>query len=192
MRLDINLLPDHKKNKLEKLINYIFIKELLELILLICVFLAILFLLSTIAVQDQFNNLTQSALLINKDFSSQNQEIKNTNIAIKKLNLASANFNTIGDKLVNFIQTVPNDIIISSLEIDRQNGTFIISGVAKTRDTLLTYQDNLKKIEWLKNVVAPTSQLFEKENISFEIHADLNNLPLIEPIATTQRVINQE
>ncbi|EKD42951.1 MAG: hypothetical protein ACD_72C00526G0004 [uncultured bacterium] len=190
----LNLLSDHKKIKLEKLLLFIFCKKLLEIIILVATFIATILLLSWYVVQEQFNSLTQSALLVNKEFSSYNQNIREVNTNIRQLNLSAQNFATISDKLINLAQLMPSGIKLNSLEIDRRTGTFIISGLSKTRDGLLTYQEQIKQYGWIVDAQTPTSQLFQKENTSFEIHAKIKNIPLLEPIKATpsNRTNNQE
>ena len=175
----INLLPTRKKENLQKLIRFIFFKEILEVVLLVAAFLAMTMLWGWILLQEQFNYLSQSALLVNKEFSRYNQEVRKINFTIKALNASSQKFSPLTPRLKELIDTTPSDIKISSLNINREVGTFQISGTAQTRDSLLNFQNILKNYDWLDNLETPTSQLFQKDNINFEIKGKTKNIPLI-------------
>lgn len=177
----INLLPERKKEGLEKLIKFLFFKEILEVILLVCAFLSMTLLWGWIILQDHFTDLSQSALSVNKEFSKYNQEVRAINSTIKTLNASSFGFSPLSPKITEFINKLPADIKLNSLDFSRESGTFAISGVSKTRDGLLNFQSLLQKIDWLDQVQSPTSQLFQKQDISFDIRAKIKNMPLIEP-----------
>lgn len=187
----INLLPTNKKERLSQLVKFIFFKELLEIILLTASFLSIVLLWSWVVMQNQFNDLSQSATLVNKEFSHYNQQIKKINNLIKKFDLSSNNFYPLTPKIVELSQGMPVDIKINSLSIDNETGEIIMVGTAKTRDALLGFQSNLKKYDWLSDIQTPTSQLFQKENVNFEIRAKTNipviktNEPVKHPIINT-------
>lgn len=173
----INLLPPSKKGLLEKLVKFIFFKEILEIILLVAAFLSVILLWSWYALQNQYNDLSQSAMLVNREYSHYNQEIRKLNTVIKQFNSANSSFVPITPKILELIERLPSDIRINSLTINRKNNLVIISGTAKTRDALLIYQSSLKNYSWIEGVQTPTSQLFQKDNVNFEIKANPKNLP---------------
>jgi len=179
--MSINLLPDRKKRSIEKLINFIFIKNMLEMTLLTSAFIAMLLLWSSVALSEQYAAISNSALLITSEASEHNQANRDINRIVKQLNLAGNNFFTISDKLHFISAALPPNTRLNSLDIDRKSGTISISGTAKTRDELLLFLENLKTINWLDKIEAPTSQLFQKENINFEIKGTLKDIPLLEP-----------
>jgi len=173
----INLLPPSKKSLLEKLVKFIFFKEMVEVILLVAAFLSVILLWSWFALQIQFNDLSQSSMLVNREYSHYNQEIRKLNSLIRQFNTANKSFAPLTPKLSEIITKLPADIKLNSLSIDRKNNLVIISGVAKTREALLSYQSSLKDYSWLDSVQTPTSQLFQKENVNFEIKASPKNFP---------------
>ncbi|MFA6424283.1 MAG: hypothetical protein WCV83_03155 [Candidatus Magasanikbacteria bacterium] len=173
----INLIPPAKKGLLEKLIKFIFFKEMIEIVLLVAAFLSVILLWSWMTLQTQFNDLSQSAMLVNKEYSSYNQEIRKLNATIKQFVSANKGYAPLTPKLLELIQKLPNNIKISSLLIDRKTNIVTISGTAQTRDALLAYQASLKDYSWIDLVQTPTSQLFQKDNVSFEIKATTKNLP---------------
>lgn len=178
----INLLPTRKKENLRKLIRFIFFKEILEVVLLVAAFIAMTMLWGWILLQEQYNYLSQSALLVNKEFSKYNQEVRKINFVIKSLNTSNQNWVALSPKIKELTDKMPADIKLSSININHGTGIFQISGTAKTREALLNFQNSLKSYDWLSDFQTPTSQLFQKENISFEFKAKLKNMPLIQQL----------
>ena len=183
----INLLPERKKESLEKLIKFLFCKEILEVVLLVSAFLSMTLLWGWIILEDHFTALSQSALSVNKEFSRYNQEVKRINYTIKNLNATRLGFSPLTPKIIDFINKLPSDIKLNSLDINRSTGTFQISGVAKTRDGLISFQTLLQKLDWIHQIQSPTSQLFQKQDIGFDIRARIKNIPLLEPEITKPR-----
>lgn len=171
----LNLIPPDKKVHLKNLVRFIFIREILEIIIFISAILAIALLWSWMVLQDQFNNLANSAILVNRDYSKYNTEIRAINNAVKNINQSSRGYLSISPKIADIINTLPNDIKINSVEINRPQNKIAIVGTALTREAFLNYQTICQSIPWLEKVETPTSQLFQKENISFEIKANLKN-----------------
>lgn len=186
----INLLPERKKDGLDKLVKFLFCKEILEVVLLTSAFLSITLLWGWIILQENFTNLSQSALSVNKEFSHYNQDVRKINLALKKLNASSLGFSPITSKIVEFINKLPADIKLNSLNLNRETGTFEISGIAKNRDILISFQSLLQSLDWLENVQSPTSQLFQKQNINFDIKAKIKNISLIEAQKNTSKTAN--
>lgn len=173
----INLLSREKRGRLEHLTKFIFIRDILEIILLVYTILAIILLWSWIVLQEDFNNLAESSTLINREYSKYNQEIRQVNEDIKNFNQATKYYSPITPKLAEIINSLPEDIKINSIELDGAQSRVVLSGVALTRDALLNYQKALKQVSWLENIETPTSQLFQKENINFEVKAKASGLP---------------
>ena len=85
LNVTLNLIPPDKKNHLKNLVRFIFIREILEIIIFISAMLAISLLWSWMVLQDQFNNLANSAILVNRDYSKYNTEIRTINSAVKNM-----------------------------------------------------------------------------------------------------------
>lgn len=188
----INLLSKDKRTRLEHLTKFIFVRDILEIVLLVYAILAIILVWSWMVLQEDFNNLAESSVLVNREYSKYNQEIKQVNTTIRNFNQANKYYLPLTPKLSEIITTLPKDIKLNSLEIDRTQNKITLSGVALTRDALLNYQTILKQIIWLENIETPTSQLFQKENISFEVKANTKGLLGAEPPAKTKQTKSVE
>ncbi len=164
----VNLLSPPKKAKLENLVRFIFIKNMLEIVLITAAVLAISLVWSWIALQEDFNSLSESAIVVNQEFTAQNQEVREANQKLENFNNAGKGFKRMVPDLLIIANNLPKDITLNNLSINRNDSTLTISGLALTRQALLNYQEKLKEITWLENVASPISRLLQKENVPFE------------------------
>lgn len=172
MITELNLLPPHKRVRLRYLIKFLFSKGILEVVTLVCCVLASSLIWSWVVLQDSFAQLAVSAAAVDREFSSYNKDTKNINKTIRSVNSASKDFAPALPKLLDIVNSLPADIRLNMYRLDRKSGQLTLNGEAKTRAALLNYQEVLANIPWIKNVQTPVSQLFQKENISFEIKAE--------------------
>ncbi|MBI2038135.1 MAG: hypothetical protein HYT15_04410 [Candidatus Magasanikbacteria bacterium] len=175
MNINLNLLPNTKKARLETTIKVLFIKNILELFLLTAAVVGATLVWSWIFLENDFANLAENANLINREYYTYNQDAKNINGLIKNINLSSRKFSPLSPKLKDITSSLPADIKIGSLQINMAEQQIIISGTALSRSALLNYQAVLNETPWITAVETPVSQLFQKENINFEFKAKLKN-----------------
>jgi len=168
MIINLNLLSPSKKTRNEHVVRFLFLKNLLEMSLLVAALLATCLLLSWVILQEEFNNLSSSTMLVDRGYSSYGQEIRRINKINHDVTLSGKNYFALSPQLLELIDTVPVEIKLNSLNIDRTNNKLVIIGVAKQRETLLVYQDRIKELSWVADLGSPTSQLFQKENVDFE------------------------
>lgn len=175
IKLNINLLPPGKKERLKFLIKFIFSKEILELIIFTCSIIAIALVWSWLILQQSVIDITSASALVNKDYQVYNKDIRDINTLVKNINKASLEYQTISPRLIELINNLPANIKITSLSLDRQTQTLDLQGVAATREDLLNYQTTLKKIGWLEEVNTPVSKLFQKTDITFEFKTKIKD-----------------
>lgn len=193
MDINFNLLPAAKKSRLDYIINFLLLKDILELVIIIGSVLAATLIWSWLFLENDFVNLAASAAAINREYYTYNQDVKTINNLVRNINLANQNFTPITPKIKELIGTLPDDIKLNSVQIDRQAQTLLISGTALTRSALIHYQDVLNKISWITQLETPASQLFQKENINFEFKAKLVSLSLKKdtPKSSQQPVVDE-
>ncbi len=121
----------------------------------------------------QLDNLNKSRSLVNNSFVEYNQEILELNKNIDNLNVAGKNYHELSSKFLQIIETVPNDIKLSSFSLSLDKKAVFLPGVAKDRDALLRYGEILSSLSWIKSVDIPKTQLLQKENITFNIGLEL-------------------
>lgn len=175
MNLHLNLISPAKKKRFFTLAHFLFIKEILELIIFTAALLAVIYLVGWLVLTRTLNDLAQSSLVVNREIPAVNREIRKLNLLVGEIARSGENFSPLSPLLLELAKTLPADIRLTGLTLDKTNGSFIISGMAKTRADLLAYQETIGKLSWLEGTSAPTSQLFQKENINFEIRGRLKD-----------------
>lgn len=175
MNINLNLLPTGKKNRLDSTINFLFIKNIMELFLMVATIMTAILVWGWVFLENDFANLTRTATLVNRENFSYNQDAKNINSLIKGVSLSSKKFSLLTPKLAEIISTLPEDVKLNSMQIDVTAQTLNLNGTAKSRTALLSYREVLNGIDWLTNVETPTSQLFQKENVPFKFTATIKN-----------------
>lgn len=160
--------------------KFLFVKNMLQFVIIVCAFLAVILLWSWLVLVDQFEDLSKSAMLLSRGFSSQNQEVRKINKIISATERSIAGFDLITPRILELIEKLPANIKLKSIDFDRCKNDLLLIGTAINRDALLQYEEDLRQITWVKNVDSPASQLLLKENINFELQIttiNLANLP---------------
>jgi len=173
LSLKLNLLSPQKRTGVTNLVSFLFTKEILEFVIFTCALLATIHLAGWLMLTSTLNDLTASTLLVNREVPGHSQEIKRINKIIKNFNDSANGYLPLSPRLLEIIRTLPSDIKINSLSINRVDQSFLLSGVAATRDSLLRYQKIIQSIPWIEGTANPASLLFQKENVSFDIKARL-------------------
>lgn len=88
--------------------------------------------------------------------------LKNTTIIQKE----HANYLNI---LEDIILNIDNEISISQIRIDGTKSEIIITGYAKTRNSLLILKNKFEESKVYSNIDLPVDNLLEKTNINFNI-----------------------
>jgi len=177
--IDLNLLPPRKKKRIKNLIKFIYSKEILQTTILICSLTATVLVWNWIVLQEGFYELTLNSITANPQQFAYNQEIKKINKITKDIGIAGKSYMPISPKLLEITHSVPDSIKINLINLDRKKQTLTLSGTAKTRNDLISYENSFKNISWIEKVEAPISKLFQKDNINFEFKTKLKNFPVL-------------
>lgn len=177
--LSLNLLSPTEKIDVSKIRLFIILKSItfsIVSILLICgvVFGFSYYLLSN-------NSSSLSAQIEAERVFQQEKNISSTEDAVKILNNYLATAIVIQQEYVpwtrvlsQFSESIPADITLTSIDFSTINQSCTISGIARNRTALLTFQDQLNSVPFLTNVNSPLSNYTQPENIAFGITATLN------------------
>ncbi len=76
--------------------------------------------------------------------------------------------------LVELAKLTPAEISFAEINLYKQEGMIEITGLAKTRNDLISYQKLLENSGWFKKVDLPLEALIGKENNNFSIKASLD------------------
>ena len=184
--LTLNLLPPPKRKRLINLVNFLLTKEFVEITIFATSLLAIVFVSGWLVLVDSMRNLAASSFLVSRQTPTINQDVRRLNKLFNNLVISGKEYGAVSPLLLSLAQTLPPDIKLNSLTIDRTGKTVTIDGEAQTRDGLLTYENVLRTLSFFSSISHPTSLLFQKENVTFEIQASLSGFPNIARPVPTQ------
>lgn len=173
MEININLLSQKKQNRLKRVMFFLFAKNILSWFLIAISLSGIILIWGWVVLIEEFKNLSENTLSINREYSHYNTEIKELNKIIKEFEKTHANYSKTTPKILELANNLPDDILLNSLSLDKKNKKIEITGIAKTRNSLLNYQEKLKKIEWINEVYIPTKNLLKKEDIVFSFETTI-------------------
>ena len=173
--ISLNLIPPQEKKELALRQFYVVIKNLTILFLLFTIIVAIILLVAKIILQNNFNsvvgdnNLTTryGRILNGQEIESFNQQL----LIVTEIQNDYIKWSKFISQLSNL---VPENVSLNSLEIKKDGTTINLTGLARYRDDLLKLQDSLKNFEVLSDINIPLESLLNRENIDFDIKAQIN------------------
>ncbi|MFA6427249.1 MAG: PilN domain-containing protein [Candidatus Magasanikbacteria bacterium] len=173
--LRLNLLSPQKKSYLTQMTHFQFIKNICEILLIIASLIGIALLGSQLILQTYFGNLMESIVQIDNQHTEEIRTIIQINKALDHTREIQKEFVVWTPKLEKITSAIPEGITIYSQSISYPDKMLTLTGLASTRDNLITFHENLKKIPFVQGVNTPLSELTQPENISFTITASLVN-----------------
>ncbi|MEK7644156.1 MAG: hypothetical protein AAB390_02530 [Patescibacteria group bacterium] len=176
----LNLLSVEKKKNLDKLIIAQFIKSILELFLVVICFCAVFILISQNIMEIFYRSLSNNSSLVNAYYSSTNDKIKYINNVLKDANDIQSEYVVWTALIAELTDTIPPEITLSSLTMNKAAGQFTFSGLAKTRESLIVWQKNISGLNCSGAcrvmMEIPSSQLTQKNDIHFNLTATYSPL----------------
>lgn len=103
------------------------------------------------------------------------KEITAFNNEVSLIDKLEQNIIKTSEIFANFQNFLSEDISLSTLNYDHKTATLTFDGIAKTRESIISFKNNLKKFPYQKDITSPLSNLDKKENISFTITISLNS-----------------
>jgi len=171
--LRINLLNENKKSLLIHMAQFKFVQNILQVIFLSISFIAISLMFSEFLLQNYYSAIAQNTINNNNKYTSKSQQIQIINKLTQRLNLVQQQHHNITPLIVDITFSTPEEIILTSLNINYNQKTVAFSGIADTRQSLLDFQETLKNNPLYIHVESPVSDLTKKENIAFNISVNL-------------------
>lgn len=176
--LNINLFPPHqiKAREEKKYFKKIIVSFLLLFIILIISsgLFSVLKNILVLYINSQNNELFSLNNYFNQEKNKKiQQNIENINKILSRISIIEKNKTIWSETLFELIKITPNDLSFVNLKISDEDKKIEIIGLAKTRESLLTFRDNLEKSEYFENVTSPISNIISPTDINFSIEAKL-------------------
>lgn len=176
--IEINLLPPQQiKAREEKKYFRKIIASFLLLFIILIISSCLLFVLkNTLALY--INSQKDELFSLNNYFNQEKnkkieQDVENINKILSRISTIEKNKTDWSKILFELVKITPNDVSFVNLKISEEDKKIEIIGLAKTRESLLTFQDNLEKSEYFENITSPISNIISPTNINFSIDAKL-------------------
>ncbi|HAT04042.1 MAG TPA: hypothetical protein DCS29_04715 [Candidatus Magasanikbacteria bacterium] len=169
----LNLLSPNKKSHLKRMSHFQFTKSIFEILLITASVLAMILLGSQMVLQNYFATLTENIVSINNEHREEIREILRINKLLDETHTIQKNFIAWTPYIVTLSSSLPDGVILNSLSFDKKEKKIVITGQADTRETFLQLQEKLATVPFLSNVKLPVSDLTKRENIGFNISANL-------------------
>ncbi|MEK7167256.1 MAG: hypothetical protein AAB732_02500 [Patescibacteria group bacterium] len=175
MNIILNLIPPKIKTELKIKQFYKIIEIFLVMIFLTIIFIAIILLFAEFILQSTFvKTITERMSILNNNHQNSNKTIKTINQIFHKTNDIQEKFISWSKILIYFNQVIPSDIKFYSFKNINNSTEIQINAIAKNREALLKFQENLQKYPAFTQIEFPFLNLMSKENIKFQINLKLD------------------
>ncbi|MBU0637111.1 hypothetical protein KKH16_02810, partial [Patescibacteria group bacterium] len=118
--------------------------------------------------------IVEQTTLITKNNLSHSNKIKEINNKLKFISEIQNNF-IVWSKIIKDLSIItPANVILNFVKLDSINKNVKLQGKATQRVDLLKLKNNLEKSIIYSNIKFPIKNILEKENIDFEINANID------------------
>lgn len=176
----LNLLSPEKKKNLERVIVFQFLKNILEIFLVVVSISAVYILASQHLLEKFFHELTNNGPTVYTQYTSIDRKIKRVNAILRDVADIQQEYIIWSPEVIRVVAAIPVGVRLTSLDMRPTEKTFSLTGYAQTRNDLLDLQSQLEKIDCVGtcriSVPISLSQLIKKNDISFSLIATITQL----------------
>lgn len=172
--LTLNLVSAEQKKEIKLRHLYDLIKKINLILVIIAIAIAIILLVAKIILQIKFNEVVEQTTLVTKNNQGYNSRVREINSQLNYIEKIQNGYIPWSKLIKKLSEMAPADVSFQYLKINYENKSVNIKGQAKTRDSLINFKDKMAADETFKNIEFPIKNILEKENIDFEISAELN------------------
>ncbi|MBT4277661.1 hypothetical protein HOD96_02865 [Candidatus Falkowbacteria bacterium] len=179
--ITLDLFPKKEKKRLNFKRYYFLIQRISILFSAVAVLTSIVLFASKYIIKYDLDNITEQSATIVKSYKDLNQDIKNSNIQLKRLHNIQKENIEFSQILLKITDLIPKEITINSLSLNIEGDnvkkkilSFSLKGVAETRDDLIVFKDSLNSNDFIETVEFPITNLLKQESVEFEILTNLH------------------
>ncbi len=182
MKILLNILPEENKKKIQARKRFRFFLWQVFLILMLEFTYVIILGGTFFVLRFELQNITQVGMNRQSEESqsillSYQQKFREMNTATEMIAKIDAQHFSFEKIFSSLDALVPDGMTIDHLST--KDYTIILSGKAKKREDLLTFENRLKTSSCVEKVNVPISNLFSQDNIDFQVDFDIKNECLI-------------
>ncbi len=172
--LTINLSPKEDQTAYKQERIFFIIKNSFLLFLIFLVFITIILICAKVYLGKNLDDLVGSSYISANLTKEIKTKVTNINTKLRQISEIQKDYYEFSKPLLGLGQLIPNNIQITSLNLNKNNMQFFLKGISKTREDLLSLQNNLETSSLFGDIKFPLSNLLVKENINFEFSGTLN------------------
>jgi Tfp pilus assembly protein PilN len=170
----INLLPPEKQVHLQRMIRSEFLRNSLAVLFIVSVIIGISLLGGKYILQNYFFDVARTLHAVNSQPSDMSTSISVANARISTAEKVLQTYYYWPTLITEISTAVPEEIVISKMNLDKKTGIATITGTSVTRDALLRLGESLRSLPSITSVDIPISQLTQQDNVSFTIRMTLS------------------
>jgi len=172
--LKLNLVSEELKKDIKLRRIYGIFKRISCYFLIITIVYSITLLLSHIMLSNKFEETVEQTTLIAKNTQSYNSRIEEINSQVDFISEAQKNFLELSCFLKKIDSFAAGQLTIGEIKFAKDKGMVVIAGKATSRNGLLIFKSKLDQSGYFSKVDLPLKDLLTKDNIDFQIAAQVN------------------
>ena len=169
----INLLSPQKPEYLKRMMRIQFLKSMLELVLFMVCVIALTFVAGWKLLDGHVKKISVLVTTVSKQHEETNNRVNTVNTILKQVYTIQDSYILWTPLLEQVIAGIPEDVHLTELTMRPGEKGVILRGTADTRQALLTLQEKLLAMTFLRDVEIPLSDLVQKDHVTFSISAAL-------------------
>lgn len=170
----INLLSNDAKQKIRLKRVYQILKKINHIFIIFVVLISISLLISKVILQRYFEKIVTETSLVTRNSQGYNDKVREINLNLIEISKIQNNYIVWTDIIKDLFNRTPEGIHFFSVKISNDSKIVKIQGNSLYRDNLLALKENINKSAIFFGADFPLKDILAKENIYFEITANLN------------------
>ncbi|MFH1029758.1 MAG: PilN domain-containing protein [bacterium] len=171
--ITLNLLSREKKEELRFRKIYLMGKDFACIIFIFTVLIAIILSVANIILVNTFNDTISNSYIFGSKNRIFEDDLNKLNSKLENMRKVQSDFVAYDELMLDVNDYVPENIILTYLSINTDSKKAVFKGYALKREDLLNLKNNLENSNLFEKVESPLANLLEKDNINFNITADL-------------------
>jgi len=163
----LNLISNNQKTRIEKERLFLVSHNIIGIILIVISIASIIMIIARFVLIKHFNQIRNDTSLVNVEHLVLQNNIDQLNNQIDDAAKIQESFMKWSAFLSDFSTLSQNDITLNFAHFNRESSSFRVTGTAESRESLLSFEDDLKRLDSLDVTDAPLSNLLEREHIEF-------------------------
>lgn len=182
MQMTLNLLSPEKKAVLRTGFIFAYVQTMLFIVFLVVVFSSGTLLALRMMLKGTYDDLARRSVGGVDESQAITSEIKKINDYLKRIDGIQQRYVPWSTVLEMLTRQVPEGMQITSLTVSK-DGKVLLSGIARERNDVLTFQSRLEQSDEFADVKSPISNILQQRDVRFDFEFRYAKIPLPPPPA---------